>query len=167
VLHIYTGNGKGKTTAAFGLALRAAGRGKTVVIVQFLKGRETGEIVSLAHIPNISVYRNEKDYGFFPSAAPDRRALMTCENNRNLRTALESAWDMLILDEAAAAYRLEAVDRQLVDRLVETLKVEQELVLTGREPPEHWLNRADYVSEICCVKHPFEKGVAAREGIEF
>ena len=166
-MHIYTGDGKGKTTAAFGLALRAAGRGKEVVIVQFLKGRETGELLSLAAIPRISVYRNSKDYGFFPAASPDCRALMTTENNGNLKTALARPWDLLVLDEAAAAYRLGAVDRPLIDGLVETLAAGKELVLTGRDPPEHWLSRADYVSDICCVKHPFEQGVPAREGIEF
>lgn len=170
-IHIYTGDGKGKTTAAMGLALRAAGRGKSVVIVQFLKGSESGEIITLRQIPSITVFRNKKNYGFFGSMNEDDKAIVTSENNANLYKALglldEGACDLLILDEAMAAYALNAVSREDLDQLVLHKPEPLELVLTGREPPAHYLEAADYVSEIRKIKHPFDLGERAREGIEF
>jgi cob(I)alamin adenosyltransferase len=167
MIHLYTGEGKGKTTAALGLAIRAAGRGKKVVIVQFLKGRDSGELFSLGLIPNITVIRNLQAKGFFQSVSAEVRLKITEENNKNLTAALAMPHDLLVLDEICAAYALEAVDRNAVDDLLRNFNAERELVLTGRNPPRHFLGAADYVSEINNVKHPFERGVPAREGIEY
>ncbi|MDR1230443.1 MAG: cob(I)yrinic acid a,c-diamide adenosyltransferase [Spirochaetaceae bacterium] len=167
MIHIYTGEGKGKSTAAVGLAVRAAGRGKRVVIVQFLKGSETGELAVLGHIPNITLLRNSRNYGFFHSASGDSRAAMRGENTANLEAARAMSCDMLILDEVCAAYNLGAVDRAAVDALILNPAQNRELVLTGRDAPEHFVKAADYVSEIRKVKHPFDAGIAAREGIEY
>jgi cob(I)alamin adenosyltransferase len=165
--HIYTGEGKGKTTAAIGLAVRAAGRGKRVVIVQFLKGSATGESDALMRIPNITLLRNARNYGFFSAASEEDRAKMRAEHNANLQTALTLPYDMLILDEACAAYNLGAVDRGAIDALVLQPLQDRELVLTGRDAPEHLLVAADYVSEVRKVKHPFDTGMNAREGVEY
>jgi cob(I)alamin adenosyltransferase len=167
MIHIYTGEGKGKSTAAVGLAVRAAGRGKRVVIVQFLKGSETGELAVLKHIPNVTLLRNMRNYGFFHTASEDDRAAMCRENNANLQAALQIPCDLLILDEVCAAYRLGAIDRTAIDTLVLNPAQNRELVLTGRDAPEHFREAADYVSEIRKVKHPFDTGIAAREGIEY
>jgi cob(I)alamin adenosyltransferase len=167
MIHIYTGEGKGKSTAAVGLAVRAAGRGKQVVIVQFLKGSETGELAALKHIPCITVLRNTRNYGFFHTATVENRAAMYGENNENLKTALAIPCDLLILDEVCAAYNLGAIDRAPIDALVLNPAQKRELVLTGRDAPEHFCKVADYVSEIHKVKHPFDAGIAAREGIEY
>jgi cob(I)alamin adenosyltransferase len=167
MIHIYTGEGKGKSTAAVGLAVRAAGRGKRVVMVQFLKGSETGEVAVLSRIPHVTVLRNTRDYGFFPFASGDGRAALCGENTANLAAALAMDCDMLVLDEVCAAYRLGAVDRAAVDALLLNPGESRELVLTGRDAPEHFLEAADYVSEIRKVKHPYDAGVAAREGIEY
>ncbi|MHC6202051.1 cob(I)yrinic acid a,c-diamide adenosyltransferase [Breznakiellaceae bacterium SP9] len=167
MIHIYTGDGKGKTTAAMGLAIRAAGRGKRVVIVQFMKGRDTGELYSLCRIPEITVLRFEENYGFFSTASAENRQKMFHANNRNLKQALQTPCDMLVLDEVFSAYALEALDRSLVDALVRDTPENPELVLTGRDPPEHIIAAADYVSELHKVKHPYEKGIKAREGIEY
>jgi cob(I)alamin adenosyltransferase len=167
MIHIYTGEGKGKSTAAVGLAVRAAGRGKQVVIVQFLKGSETGELAALKHIPQITLLRNTRNYGFFYTATEDSRASMRSENNENLETALAMSCDLLILDEICAAYNLGAIDRGRIDALVLDPAQSRELVLTGRDAPEHFRKAADYVSEIHKVKHPFDDGIAAREGIEY
>lgn len=167
MIHLYTGEGKGKTTAAMGLAIRAAGRGKKVIIVQFLKGSETGELASLGLIPNITVFRNRKNYGFFHAAGDTARAAILEENNKNLEAALARPRDLLVLDEACAAYNLGAVDRAAVDALVRDCPRETELVLTGRDAPRHFFDAADYVSEIRKAKHPFDRGVPAREGIEY
>jgi len=167
MIHLYTGDGKGKTTAAMGLAIRAAGRGKKVVVVQFLKGTDTGELFSLGLIPNISVLRNLECTGFFHSVPPDIRLKITEENNENLRAALAMPYDLIVLDEICAAYDLEAVNRKAVDDLLRGFSLEKELALTGRNPPRHFCDAADYISEIHSVKHPFERGVPAREGIEY
>lgn len=167
MIHLYTGDGKGKTSAALGLALRAAGRGMKVVIVQFLKGGETGELFSLAKIPNVTILRNRGDYGFFRSVSDEIRTKILDENNENLAASLAAPRDLLVLDEVCAAYNLDAVDRKAVDALLESWPEEKELVLTGRQPPELFFEKADYVSEIKKIKHPFDRGVPARKGIEY
>jgi cob(I)alamin adenosyltransferase len=167
MIHIYTGDGKGKTTAALGLAIRAAGCGRKIVIVQFLKGTGSGELHSLELIPNITILRNLECKGFFHNLSPDIRLKITEENNENLRAALAMPFDLIVLDEVCAAYNLEAVSRKAVDDLISGFPPEKELVLTGRDPPEHFCNAADYISEIKKVKHPFDRGVPAREGIEY
>ena len=167
MIHLYTGEGKGKTTAAMGLAIRAAGRGRNVVIVQFLKGGDTGELVSLEHIPNIKVFRNREHYGFFRSVSEEIRSKIIQENNENLKAALAAPYDLLVLDEVCAAYNLGALDRELVDDLIRNCPEDTELALTGRNPPQHFCDAADYISQIDKVKHPFDRGVPAREGIEF
>jgi cob(I)alamin adenosyltransferase len=167
MIHIYPGDGKVKTTAALGLAIRAAGRGKRVVIAQFLKGGDTGELAALAAIPAITVLRNTRDHGFFFAASEEVRANMTAENNANLHKALSLPAEVLILDEVCAAYTLGAIDRAALDALVLRPSPNRELVLTGRDAPAHLRAAADYVSEIRKVKHPFDIGIHAREGIEY
>jgi len=167
MIHIYTGDGKGKTSAAMGLAIRAAGHGKKVVIVQFLKGNDTGELHSLGLIPNITVIRNSEAKGFFHTVPSDIRLKITEENNDNIRKALALPYDLIVLDEICAAYDLKAIDRKVVDDLLRDFSPEKELVLTGRNPPQHFCDAADYISEIHKVKHPFDLGVQAREGIEY
>jgi cob(I)alamin adenosyltransferase len=167
MIHIYTGDGKGKTTAAMGLAVRAAGCGRRVVIVQFMKGRDTGEINILRSLPNVTVLRNARDYGFFSRTNEASRTQIIAENNQNLQTALALPADLLILDEAIGAYNLGAVDKAALDALLAESSPERELVLTGRDPPPNLTEAADYVSEIRKIKHPFDKGVKARAGIEY
>jgi cob(I)alamin adenosyltransferase len=167
MIHIYTGDGKGKTTAAMGLALRAAGSGKTVVIVQCMKGSDSGEISVLRTIANISVLRNAQDYGFFSRTDKASQEKIIAENNENLRAVFDMPWDLLVLDEAIGAYSLGALDKALIDRLIAQSALDKEIVLTGRDPPRHLIDAADYVSEIRKVKHPFERGIKARRGVEY
>ncbi len=170
-MHIYCGDGKGKTTAALGLAIRAAGSGMRVGFVQFLKGCDTSELRILADIPEITVRRCDRDYGFtFRMTDADKAAITQCHNNL-LAEARE--WvqhrevQMLVLDEFCAAYRLSLLDRVLALELIAQMPEGCELVLTGRDPAQELLECADYVSEIHAVKHPYEKGIAARKGIEY
>jgi cob(I)alamin adenosyltransferase len=167
MIHLYTGEGKGKTSAAMGLAIRAAGHGRKVVIVQFLKGRDSGELHSLSLIQNITVIRNNEAKGFFHTVSDETRLKITEENNDNIKKALAMPYDLIVLDEICAAYDLEAIDRKAADDLLRGFSPEKELVLTGRNPPQHFCDAADYISEIKNVKHPFERGVPAREGIEY
>lgn len=170
LIHIYCGDGKGKTTAALGLALRAAGSGMKVHIVQLLKGSHSSELVALDEVSGITVSYPERDFGFVFAMSDDERKALTECHNRLLLKAYElicsGSADMLILDEFNAAYELNVLDRALAERIVFEKPGHTELVLTGRNPDERFLRLADYVSEIQCRKHPYEKGIAARNGIE-
>ena len=170
LIHLYTGEGKGKTTAAMGLALRASGAGLKVVIVQFMKGRETSEASSLRLIPNITLIRNGSDDGFWKNMSEKKKESRIEEHNSNLKKALELVnaghCDLLILDEVVSAYNNGALDRLLIDKLLKEKPAELELVLTGREPCDLFLECADYVTEMKKLKHPFDRGIAARQGIE-
>lgn len=171
MVHIYCGNGKGKTTAALGLALRAAGSGMRVHFVQLLKGSETSELASLAKIQAITVLRCDRDYGFTFRMDDERRAQITACHDRMLREAVRrlnaGGTDMLVLDEFFAAYNADLLDRQAAEALIKGFPPGKELVLTGRDPGEGFLALADYVSEIHAVKHPYERGITARRGIEY
>lgn len=164
MIHIITGNGKGKTSAAAGMALRMCGRGKSVLFAQFLKGADSGEVTVLRSIPNITVMRLSRDYGFFKSMTAEEISAVKGEHNAILRAALEGEYDMLILDELIPAMNNGLIDTKLLDAV---LSLDRETVLTGREPAPELIERADYVSEIVKIKHPFDKGVAARRGVEF
>ncbi len=171
LIHLYTGDGKGKTTAALGLALRFAGHGKKVIIVQLSKGRETGELNSFALIPEVTVLRNSRDFGFWKTMSATDRAACRNENNSNLSTAAKAAFrgncDLLILDELTSAYENCALDRELTEKLITNKPPFLELVITGRKPADFMLQAADYISEINSLRHPYEHGITAREGAEF
>lgn len=170
LIHVYCGDGKGKTTAAIGLAVRGAGSGMKVVLLQFLKGRPVSELAGLAMIPGIKVIRNCKDFGFYNTMTEQEKESITLLHNENLQTALDlvakDKCDMLILDEIAAAYHYGLVDRAAVENLLRNKKPELELVLTGRNPDPLFLEKADYVSEIKKIKHPYDQNIGARKGIE-
>lgn len=167
MIHIYCGDGKGKTTAAMGLAVRMAGNGGRVHIVQFLKGTASGEIEFLRDT-KITVARCDKNYGFFKNMTDSDKEQITKCHNENLRQALSEIrnLDMLVLDEIFAAVNLGLADLDLIKMIIGNCG-ETELVMTGRDPNGYFLDRADYVSEMKKIKHPFDKGIAARKGIEF
>lgn len=171
MIHIYCGDGKGKTTAAVGLAVRAAGSGMPVHFVQFLKGADTSELHSLARIPEITVLRCDRDYGFSFRMNEAQKAQITACHNAMLHEAAErlaaGSTRLLVLDELFAAYRLELLDRSLAEALVRDFPETCELVLTGRDPADVFLEAADYISEIRAVRHPYSRGIPARRGIEY
>ncbi|MCM1335155.1 MAG: cob(I)yrinic acid a,c-diamide adenosyltransferase [Bacteroides sp.] len=166
LLHIYCGDGKGKTTAAIGLAIRAAGAGMSVRFVQLLKGGATSELEALALIPKITVTRCDREYGFVKNmSGAEKRSITEC-HDRLIADAFTAKADMVILDEFNAAYGYGLLDRAAAERLIFEGVKKAEVVLTGRDPAEAFTSAADYLSEIKCVKHPYEKGIAARRGIE-
>ena len=171
MLHVYCGDGKGKTTCALGLALRAAGAGMNVVIVQFLKGSHTSELESIELIPNIIILRNKQDYGFVNNMTAEQLEQIKAEHNANLDKTLqlvdENKCDMLILDEVTYAYSMDIADKNKIEKLIKNRKNDIEMVVTGRDPDKFFIENADYITEMKCVKHPFEKGISARKGIEF
>ena len=170
--HLYFGNGKGKTTAALGLALRAAGCGQRVVVVQFLKDWKCGELDSLELLPNIKVMRGKATGGVFVRDMSDEQKAETkAIHDENLKNALDMQknlqCDLLVLDEAIDAYRLGVLDTALFEGLVDKKPEGLELVITGHNPDTWMLEKADYVTEMVKRKHPYDTGVAARRGVEF
>ena len=167
MIHIYTGDGKGKTTAACGLALRAAGCGKTVLVVQFLKDGTSGEVCAFENFKNITVMSAETK-GFLWEMTNDEKQETKSVHEKLFETALEQSkdFDVIVFDEILGAISAEMIDEDAVLEFLET-KPETEIVLTGRSPSEKLIELADYVSEIKCVKHPMNNGVPARKGIEY
>lgn len=166
LVHLYWGEGKGKTTAAMGLALRVLGAGRKVVIVQFLKGADTGEVPLLRGLGAV-VLRGKAGQKFVSQMSEEEKAASRRMQTENLRAALAQQADLLILDEACAAWQLDMVDRALLRRAVEQKPAGQELVLTGRDPADWMRDAADYSTEMRCHRHPYEKGITARKGVEF
>ena len=164
--HLYYGDGKGKTTAAMGLALRAIGSGKKVVVVQFLKGGTSGEIPMLEQL-GAEIYRGKAGQKFVFQMNEAEKAATRALQNKNLAAALARPCDMLVLDEAGSAWELDMVDKALLKEAVLHRPAGQECVLTAHQPPQWMLDEADYVTEMKCRRHPYQKGVAARKGIEY
>lgn len=169
MVHLYTGDGKGKTTAAMGLALRALGRGKRVVCAQFLKGGKSGEILALERFEGFLRIQNPDQVKFVFQMTPGERADCAGDCARILCEAAERAKgaDMLILDEICAAVNLGMLKESDVTAAISALPSRVEIVMTGRDAPEALAARADYLSEIRAVRHPYDQGTPAREGVEY
>lgn len=168
-LHIICGSGKGKTSAAMGMALRAAGAGLRVHIAQFLKDGESSEISALKRL-GVATAAVCGHYGFTWQLTESERQQLAREHDALLRGALEfmQGGGLLVLDELAAAYNEGLLDRQLAQRVIDARReCACEVVVTGRDPAQAFLDGADYISEIACVRHPYERGQQARRGIEF
>ena len=166
LIHLYYGDGKGKSTAAMGLALRGLHAGKKVVILQFLKNTVTGEICLLEQL-GAKVYRGKCGDKFLSGMSEEEKAVTKRMQTENLQAAMAEDADVLILDEACAVWQKEMIDRDLLQKAVYEKPAKQELILTGRDPAEWMLENADYCTEMQCRKHPFQKGIRARKGVEF
>ena len=169
MIHIYCGDGKGKTTAALGLICRHVGTSGKAVLAQFLKSLPTGELTTLEKL-GVPVYRNELPHGFFPNMNEEMKSRVHEMHDQTLaevtRLARTNACTLLVLDELCAALSLGLIDREKVLSLLDD-HGNAELVITGRDPEEALTSRADYITEMKLIKHPYEKGVLARKGIEF
>lgn len=170
MIHVYTGGGKGKTTAATGLAVRAAGRNKKVVFAQFLKSGESGELVSLEKL-RITIIRPEKKFGWVSGMNEETRARCKSAQETILTRAAEimrgGETDLVVLDEALDAVSTGMLDGEALKAFLSGKPEQTELVITGRPVPPWLFEMADYLTELSKVKHPFDKGIRAREGIEF
>lgn len=171
LLHIYCGDGKGKTTAAIGLAVRAAGCNRKILFARFLKTENSGELRILDQISEIKVIHLPKNFGFYKNLNEEERIEMRgmYQDVWNLiREEIQTGeYKMLVMDEFMAAYRYELVNKSEALEFLKGRPLDLEVVLTGRDPEMELLDIADYVSEIQKVKHPFDKGIIAREGIEY
>lgn len=166
-IQVYTGNGKGKTTAALGLALRAVGAGLKVYIIQFLKGLSYSEIKSLKKIRNIKVEQfGAKCFIGKKPAQTDfelaKKALLKVK-----KILLSKKYDVVILDEINVAIHFKLVSQKQVLVLLKNKPKNTELILTGRYAKKQIIKKADLVTEFKEVKHYYKKGILARKGIEF
>lgn len=170
LIHIYTGDGKGKTTAALGLAVRCSGHGNKVLLVQFLKSRPTGELNSIALLPNIELMRGKETKKFTFQMTAQEKAQVLVEHTALFEKVKEKCAhekiDLLILDEVIGACNTGVFDIKSLIEFLKNKPQELEVVMTGRNPAPELIEIADYVSEIMKRKHPFEKGIPARTGIE-
>ena len=165
LVHLYCGDGKGKTCAAMGLALRALGRGWHVVVLQFCKDGTSGEVTPLQQL-GATVLAGNPDGRFASQLSATERQALRRRQDGLLREACASDADLLVLDEACFAARQGLVDEELLRSAVIERPAGREVVLTGRDPLPWILKAADYVSEVTCVRHPYERGITARRGIE-
>lgn len=168
-VHLYTGDGKGKTTCAMGLALRAAGHGKRVVIAQFLKDGRSGERLAFARFPNVKLLPvpERTKFVFAMTAAEKEEAAEDARGMLRAAERLMGDCDLLVLDEVCAAVSTGLLSPGEVADLLDGRPGALEVVLTGRDPAPELLSRADYVTEMQKRKHPLDRGAAAREGIEY
>ena len=171
MIHLYCGDGKGKTTAAAGLALRAAGNGMHVLFVQFLKGRESGERKMLEKIPEVTVMGGNLGEKFTFQMTREEREQASYRNvlllDSAFRRAGEEKAELLILDEAVTAVERDIIPSGMLRDGIERYRHAFEIVLTGSVPEEWMVEAADYVTDMEKIRHPYDRGIAARKGIEY
>ena len=169
LIHIYCGDGKGKTTAAVGLSVRAAGCGRKVVFAQFFKDGHSGECCVLEKLPNITFLHPERSFGFFWTLSEAEKAAAKAFYTAHLKNAIDLAKDanLLVLDEAMSACAHGVIDEGEVLAFLRTKPEGLEVVLTGRDPSPAMQDAADYITEMKKIKHPFDRGIPARKGVEF
>src|SRR3989338_6765640 len=165
-IHIYTGDGKGKTTSAFGLALRAIGAGYRVYIIQFMKGQNYSELKMLRRLPKLNFKRfGQKSFVHLPAAKKD--TVLAQKGVDLAKQVLKSRkYDLVILDEVFVAAFFKLIKYSDIAGLIKIKPKNVELVLTGRKATPEMMKLADYVTEMREIKHPYQQGVKARRGIE-
>jgi len=172
LVHVYTGPGKGKTSAAFGLAMRALGRGMKVLVVQFLKGggNLSGEAALLSGLPGAElICFTEQRHPLFCKGCDIEKLKSSITDGFRMAAskAMSGAYDVVILDEVNNCMKEGWLDTAEVVQLIENKPDGVELVLTGRGCPDEVIGLADYATEMKLVKHPAERGVKARRGVEY
>lgn len=172
LIHVYTGDGKGKSTAALGQVLRALGYGMRAYILQFLKSKDrfSGEIGSLSQFDdNVELVRHHQTHPMFdPGVDVNQLRASVSEALDEARKAMVSgSYDIVVLDEINNAVADGFVDIKTIVEFVISKPKAVELILTGRSAAQEVMDLADYVTEMKCIKHPFQRGILARRGIEF
>lgn len=171
LVHLYCGEGKGKTTAAFGLALRCLGHGGRAVITQFLKDGDSGECRMLRDMEDVTIFAAHPCHKFSFQMNEDEKAQTAAviEQLFDEMAAFvcRTQPDLLVLDEICAAVNAGFLKEERLLEFLDHRPKDLEIVLTGRGPSAALCERADYMSEIQCRKHPYQNGIAARKGVEF
>jgi len=167
-IHVYTGNGKGKTTAAIGQGIRAIGNGMTVYMIQFMKGRRYSEIDALEKIPGFTVKQFGRDE-FVNKTKPEQIDIdLAHQGLHHAQTIItEGKHDLVILDEINVAIDFHLIPLQDVLTLLDHKPPTIHLILTGRYAPPALIQKADLVSEILEIKHPYQQGEQSRKGIDW
>ena len=167
-VHIYTGPGKGKTTAALGLGLRAAGDGLKVHMIQFMKGRRYSELDAIEKIPNFTVSQHGRDE-FVKKENPEQIDIdLAQEGLAHAQEIIKSGkYDIIILDEMNVAVDFNLIKLDDAIKLIEGKPENLELVLTGRHAHPDLVKIADLVTEMLEIKHPYQTGVQARKGVDY
>ena len=170
LLHLYAGDGKGKTTAAVGLSVRAVGAGKRVLIAQFLKGRPTAELKPLSSL-GIEVFRTKEltKFTFQMNQEELAQAKQSCEELLDFvaKALTQNKYDLVVLDEVVDAVNAGLLDSRRLLEVIASRGEDVEMVMTGRNPKPEISEAADYITAMTAVKHPYQRGVASRLGIEF
>lgn len=170
LIHIYCGNGKGKTTTGMGLCARAAGYGYRVLIYQFMKDNSTSErkVLQLSGQITIQNGLDQEKFSFrmSPEEKEQRKAYYAQQFEKVTRKACEENYDVLFLDETIYAIRAGLLDEAQVLSFLKNKPRHLEVILTGQDPSPALIEAADYVSEIRKIRHPFDRGLPARSGIE-
>ena len=171
LVHLYCGDGKGKTTCAMGLALRALGRGRTVTVAQFLKSADSGERAALSALKGVTLLDVPPQMKFSSAMNQQERRQAAADFSRLLEQAAQAvrsgAGQLVILDEVCAAINAGLLPLSGVTAFLDGRPEDTEVVLTGRNPAPALMSRADYVTEMVKITHPYDSGVPARPGIEF
>jgi cob(I)alamin adenosyltransferase len=166
-VQVYTGDGKGKTTAALGLALRAAGAGLKVYFGQFIKSRTYSEVIALERWSDL-ITLEQFGRGCFIRGEPSREDIDVAKRALEAITAALTSgkYDLVVADEANVAFKCRLVSEEALLDLIDARPPDVELVLTGRGAPQAVMDRADLVTEMKAIKHYYTQGVLARKGIE-
>lgn len=172
MVQVYTGDGKGKTTAALGLALRAIGQGLKVVVIEFMKESPlgTGELEAAKRLaPDLTIKQFAGNFlgGTTPEKSADIKKAVEEGLELARKVMAEKSADILVLDEMSHVINFRVADLKVVLDLIEKKPADMELILTGRNMPEEVLDKADLITEMRSVKHYFERGIDARKGIEY
>lgn len=172
LVQVYTGEGKGKTTAAIGQGIRAYGNGLKVYMLQFLKGGKTGELATIDELgENFKIFRFEKPKDFTWNLTEEEKEELRLEIREGYNFALnavkENKCDVLIIDEIMAVLSNKFLTVEEVLHIIDNKPKSMELILTGRNVPSEIIEKSNLVTEMKCIKHYFNEGVPAREGIEY
>ena len=167
-IHVYTGPGKGKTTAALGLGMRAAGAGLKVHMIQVMKGRRYSELDAIENLPNFTFSQHGRDE-FVSKEKPEQIDIdLAQEGFAYAKDVIKNTkYDMVILDEINVAVDYNLIPLDNVIKLIEEKPEKLELILTGRYAQPEIIKIADVVTEMLEIKHPYQEGVTARKGIDF
>ena len=169
-VHIYCGDGKGKTTCGMGLCLRAAGAGRRVLIYQFMKDNASSERQILKTIPGITLLDGFQEEKFSFQMTEEEKAQRRAYYGKKLQevfTMAGTSYDLLFLDEVVYTVREGLLQEKLLLDCLDKKPEELEVVMTGQDPDEELLRRADYITTMQKIRHPYDRGLCARKGIEY
>lgn len=170
LIHIYCGDGKGKTSSAIGVSIRALSNNYKVLFIQFLKDGDSSEIERLKRFNNIKIITGKGPKGFTFYMTDEDKEKVKNVHDYNLKAGIELCYkkevDLIILDEVIGAMNLNLLDNNLLLDFLQNKPENLEVIMTGRDPDKKLIDISNYVSEIKKIKHPFDKGIAARRGID-